>query len=130
MFSVKCGCANGADPVPGRSGLDELLGRERWGAMIFIDIMILVALIKILLETDRPFVCAGIYAGMNFFFGLAGGFTLALFVGVGILFGMASLYFWLLSRLEGAGALWWLVAIGGPFVRVALTCAAVAATAG
>ena len=29
---------------------------------------------------------------------------------------MASLYFWLLNRFEGAGALWWVILFGGLFI--------------
>lgn len=80
--------------------------------MLILNIFILVALIKLLLSTDKPVLCAGIYAGLAFLFSLMT-FPLGVAVLAGaIRFVLAFIYFWLLSKFEGSG-LWWLILIGG-----------------
>jgi hypothetical protein len=86
------------------------MGRLR---VIFVRPLILIALIKILIQTNKPFLCSGIYAGLATLFGLFMGSGLAgAVVGGGIAFVLSSLYFWLLDRFDGS-ILWWIIAVGG-----------------
>ena len=77
-----------------------------------VQIFVLVALIRLLLATDKPFLCAGLYAGLVFLFGLLTGPLAAVIAGA-ITFVFASIYFWLLSKFEGAGLLWWVILVCG-----------------
>lgn len=85
--------------------------------MVFLTVIrlfIIGALIKIDLETSKPFWCAGIYAvlcmGARWLFGVH--FLMNLLL-TAISFGLASLFFWLVDRFEGEGGLWWLIVIVG-----------------
>lgn len=81
---------------------------------MIIKFILLAALIRLLIATDKPFLCSGIYAGVALVFGLAfGGKVLAVLISVGIGFVLASIYFWLLNRLDSGSVVWWLVAILG-----------------
>ena len=82
-----------------------------------IKIIVLVALIKLLIATDKPLLCSGLYTFVGFALGLLtviGGQAplLPLLLVTGIRFALSSLYFWLLYRI-GEGALWWIVLILG-----------------
>ncbi len=79
-----------------------------------IQILLLVGLVKLLIETEKPFVCSGIYAGAHLLFGmLLSAETSAVIVGTLISFGLASLYFWLLQRSEAGSGMWWAWLVGG-----------------
>jgi hypothetical protein len=81
---------------------------------VIIKFIVLAALIRLLIETDKPLLCSGIYAGVALVFGLAFGHSLpAVLISVGIGFVLASIYFWLLNRLDTGSVVWWLVAIIG-----------------
>ena len=80
--------------------------------------LILIALIQILIQTNKPFLCSGIYTAVATLFGLFMGHGLvAALVGGGIAFAFSSLYFWLLDRLDGS-AWWWVIAVGGLVIGV------------
>jgi hypothetical protein len=77
-------------------------------------IVLLVGLIKLLVETNSPLLCAGVYIAVRLFFGLLLGYSIgALFISSIFAGAMAALYFWLLDRFEGAGLIFWVIAIGG-----------------
>ena len=84
--------------------------------MIFepiIRIVILAALVRLLLSTEKPFFCAALYAGVALVFRFAFGWSpLAAIIATAITFGLTSLYFWLLHRLYG-GALFWVILVAG-----------------
>ena len=81
---------------------------------MIIKFVLLAVLIRLLLATDKPFLCSGIYAGVAFLLGLIfGNPFLAVLIHAAISFLLASIYFWLLDKLEGSEVLWWLVAIVG-----------------
>ena len=81
---------------------------------MIIKFIILAALVRLLLATDKPFLCSGIYAGVAFFLGLVfGNPFLPVLIHASIAFVLASIYFWLLDRLDSSEVLWWLVAIVG-----------------
>ena len=75
--------------------------------------VILAALVKLAIMTDRPFLCAGVYIGVKCLFalGLGHSFLSVLILGA-IGFALASLYFWLLCKTQES-ALFWVVAILG-----------------
>jgi hypothetical protein len=78
-----------------------------------IKILILVALIKLVLATDKVMVCAAVYVGIAVLFSLAVGTPItrvAITAVVG--FALAALYFFLLSRTQESG-LFWVIAILG-----------------
>ncbi|RZF90965.1 hypothetical protein EXT42_16195 [Pseudoalteromonas sp. CO302Y] len=81
--------------------------------MLIFKILILVALLKLLINTERPSLCAGIYTAIvllfNLMFGL--GFITSI-VGAAISGVLALIYFWLLNHFRGT-AIFWLVLILG-----------------
>ena len=88
-----------------------------------IKIILLVALIKLLIATDRPILCAGLYTFLGFALGMLGVAAgqiplLALLLVTVIRFGLSALYFWLLDRI-GGGILWWIVLILGLSIGLA-----------
>ena len=86
---------------------------------MFVRIAVLIGLIKLLVETENPFLCSGIYAGVGFVLRLAGGNPLfPVLLATSISFGLASLYFWLLHRFSGSGALWWLILVLGILIGI------------
>jgi uncharacterized membrane protein YedE/YeeE len=81
---------------------------------VIIKFMLLAVLVRLLLETDKPFLCSAIYAGLAFLLNLVFGNPLsAVLLHAAISFMLASIYFWALNRLDSSEALWWLVAVGG-----------------
>ena len=80
-----------------------------------IKCLILAALIRLLIATDKPFLCSGLYGGIAFVLGLAfGNPFLPVLIHASIAFVLASIYFWLLDRLDGQSeAAWWAVTIVG-----------------
>lgn len=81
--------------------------------MIFIRPLVLIALIQILIQTNKPFLCSGIYGAIAALFALflGHGVTGAVLGGV-VAFALSSLYFWLLDRFDGS-VWWWIIAAGG-----------------
>jgi hypothetical protein len=84
--------------------------------MIYLPahLLILFGLIWLLVRTEKPFLCSGIYSGAHMFFSLLLEVPWWLIVLLGIIaFGLASLYFWLLSRIQTGSGMWWIVLLGG-----------------
>ena len=84
-----------------------------------IKILLLVALVRLLYITNKPFLCSGTYTAAVFFFSLfvfTGGVTefLTLLLVMAIRFALASLYFWLLHKTEGL--IYWIILVGGLIV--------------
>jgi hypothetical protein len=75
--------------------------------------LVLIALIQILIQTNKPFLCSGIYGAIAALFGLflGSGFVGAL-IGGTVAFVLSSVYFWLLDRFDGS-FWWWIIAVGG-----------------
>ena len=89
--------------------------------MPLIGFVILIACIKLLEETNRPFLCAGIYTGVWALLGLFFGTPwLALLTSSAITFAYTAAYFWLLDRFEYSRALWWTILLIGLFLPVAV----------
>jgi len=83
--------------------------------MGFIDVLVLIALIKLLLASHSPKLCAGLYTitaviinlSVNTSFDVVNFFIIAV-----IAFIFSYIYFWLLDRFEGSGW-WWAILVGG-----------------
>lgn len=81
---------------------------------MFIKILFLAGLVRLLLVTDKPFLCSGLYTAAVIVFELVFGASFPRLAVVGVVtLAVSSLYFWLLHRLDSSSALWWLVAIVG-----------------
>ena len=80
---------------------------------MILKIFVAVGLVRLLIATDLPFLCSGIYAVIVCFLGMAfAGPTLAVFVHAAIAFVFASIYFWLLDRFS-EGIIWWVIMLVG-----------------
>lgn len=78
-----------------------------------IKIIVLVALLKLLIATDKPFLCSGIYTGIVFIFSLIVGAPIVeIIIFCAISFALASLYFWLLDRFRESAAYWGILIVG------------------
>lgn len=88
--------------------------------MLILQILILVALVKVLIETENVVLCAGIYTGLSAFISLLFGESFQVIVIVALItFAIYYVYFWLLSRFIDGGLMFWLILIGGllaPFI--------------
>ena len=81
--------------------------------MLF-KIIFLIGLIKLLLATNKPFMCAGIYTALGFIFGLLIGQSfLNVLIASVVAFAFSALYFWLLDRFEYNILLWWVILMVG-----------------
>jgi hypothetical protein len=81
--------------------------------LLVLQIALLIGMIKLLIETEKPLLCAGIYAGVAVVISLAVGTPfLAVMLGGAITFGFVFGWFWLLLRV-GEGPVWWCVLIAG-----------------
>ena len=82
--------------------------------MLVAKVLMLVGLVKLLLVTEKVFLCAGIYAGLALAFGAAiEGASWSLLGFAGPAFLLAAVYFWLLHRLQGSIRLFLLVLVVG-----------------
>jgi uncharacterized membrane protein (DUF485 family) len=81
--------------------------------MIFFRIFVLVGMIRLLIATDKPRLCAGIYGSVVTAGALLSGQSVptALIGGV-LAFFLSGVYFWLLNRFD-SGLLWWVVLVCG-----------------
>ena len=82
---------------------------------MIIKIFILVALYKILVQTNSPLACAGLYSFVAAIFHYTYHGFLIGSVAVVISFALAYLYFWLLSRFD-QGILFWVILLGGALI--------------
>ena len=81
--------------------------------LLVVNILILVALIKLPIQTDKPLLCAGIYVGTRSLLALGLGHHFdAVLIAAAIGFALAGVYFWLLVRTQES-ALFWVIAIVG-----------------
>jgi len=82
--------------------------------IIIAKIFILIGLVRLLIATSKPLLCATIYASAGFIFGLLVGVPfLQMLIASIVGFGLATLYFWLLNRFEDNHVLWWIILIVG-----------------
>ena len=81
-----------------------------------IHILILALLIKLLLVTESPIICSTIYTTLTFLIGIFMVYDgqipfVALLIATAIRFGLSTLYFWMLNKVDGI--LWWVIMILG-----------------
>ncbi|MBN1671075.1 MAG: hypothetical protein JXR37_08590 [Kiritimatiellae bacterium] len=80
---------------------------------MILKLVVLIALIRLLIATDKPFLCSSLYAAVVLVSGLLFARPLTgLLICAGLAFLLASLYFWLLDRFQD-GLLWWVILVGG-----------------
>ena len=84
---------------------------------LLLNLVILVAMIKLLITLERPFVCASIYAGITVFLGILFGMELMVLVARCVLtFVVIGGWFWVLNKIELASFPWWMaLAVGFVF---------------
>jgi hypothetical protein len=95
----------------------ELVLVRRTAVELPIKVFVLAAMIRLLIATNKPLLCAGIYAGSAFALGavFSGDITRVTIMS-GLAFIAAFAYFWTLDRINSL-AIWWLVAVvGAPLV--------------
>jgi hypothetical protein len=81
---------------------------------MIIKCILLAALVRLLIATEKPFLCSGLYAVVPLLLGLAMQRPWErLLTSAGVVFILASIYFWLLNRLDEGSAVWWVIAIAG-----------------
>lgn len=79
-----------------------------------LGFVILIATLRLLLATEKPFLCAATYTFVWFLLLLFFGNPLvAVLIDSAITLAYMSGYFWLLVRFMGQGALYWLTLIAG-----------------
>jgi len=81
--------------------------------MFMIKLFLVVALVKLLLNTNKPVQCAGIYTAGSFLIDLIFGrpFLFAV-IASAISFAFALLYFWLLDKFEESSLFWVILILG------------------
>jgi hypothetical protein len=80
--------------------------------MMIFRVLLLFGLIRLLIETNKPFLCSGIYAAIVTGFSLIGGSGTTAIGAGGLAFLLASAYFWMLDRFQ-EGILFWVIMIVG-----------------
>lgn len=90
-----------------------------------LQLAVLIGCLKLLVDTERPAMCAGILAGVGGLLALVGGNPLlAVVISTAISFAYCFGWFWLLVRV-GSGSIWWLIVAVGlllpMFLRLLLT---------
>ncbi|MGE6568628.1 hypothetical protein ACQKE9_08795 [Shewanella vesiculosa] len=81
--------------------------------MIAFKILLLIGLMQLLLKTESPGLCAGIYAAIVFFFSLIVdvGF-IDVIIGTAVSGVLAFIYFWLLDRFRDTFTFWIIFVVG------------------
>lgn len=86
--------------------------------MLILKVLVLVALLKLLINTERPGLCAGIYTVIVLLLNLMAGVGfIATILGTAIAGALAFAYFWLLNHFRDT-AIFWLILIIGLFIGV------------
>ena len=79
-----------------------------------IKVFVLAAMIRLLIATDKPLLCAAIYAGSAFAVGsVFRDYIMRVAMMAGLAFIAAFVYFWILDRLDSSSVIWWVVAVVG-----------------
>jgi hypothetical protein len=85
--------------------------------MVIFRIMLLVGLVRLLIVSNKPLLCSGIYATIATAGALISGAGIAAFAAGGIAFLLSSAYFWLLNRFEDS-ILFWIIMVAGAVIGV------------
>jgi len=88
-------------------------------SMVLIDLLILSSLVRLLIRFEQPWWCAGLYTVYRLaLFLVMPGLQMNPWLAACLVAAASSAYFWLLSRLDSAGLLWWLVASPGLLLQL------------
>jgi hypothetical protein len=80
--------------------------------LILIKVFLLVAMIRLLVATENPLLCAGIYGSCALFLGVMVGDDITQVALISsITFAVGLGYFWILNRAGSSSILWWIVAV-------------------
>jgi hypothetical protein len=86
---------------------------------LVIRIFLLWGLIKLLIETHSPLLCAGIYAGVVIIFAMVSSLSFgALLLGTAISFALAFVYFFILDKVYGYTIAFWLIGVAGAVIAI------------
>jgi len=79
-----------------------------------LNLLLLAALVKLLLHSNSPSLCAGFYAVGNLVVNHLTGhsFTTCL-ITAAVIFAVTFIYFWLLNHFEDNNLIWWPIAVVG-----------------
>ena len=81
---------------------------------MIIKIIVIAALVRLLIVSESPILCASIYTVIVFALSLISGAALIpVFVASIITFALVFLYFYLLNRFDTGSAIWWIIAVVG-----------------
>ncbi len=81
--------------------------------MFFLNMLILVALVQLLVRTEKPELCAAIYTALMLIFGLAFGSSILNILISTVISGILSyIYFWLLSKTLNTTNFWIVLVVG------------------
>lgn len=81
--------------------------------MLIVKVILLIALLRVLVITEKPVLCAGIYAGVGLILSLFLGFGLmGSLVGALVGFILSFIYFWLLNKYNHGPAYFIILIIG------------------
>ena len=84
--------------------------------MIIFRLLVLVSLVRLLIVTNKPLLCTGIYAALvTVGTVVGGGGIVAVIMAGAIAFVSAGIYFWLLNRFDGS-FLWWIIMVLGTVI--------------
>jgi hypothetical protein len=81
---------------------------------MIIKILILTALIRLLITTHKPMLCAIVYTvvvGLSYL--VIGNALSVMTIGIALVFVFSLIYFWLLERFCDSGMTWWVIMLGG-----------------
>jgi len=79
---------------------------------MILKLALLISLIRLLLVTEKVFLCSGIYGVSRFALSLVftGNWEASVQIGA-ISFAVTTVYFWWLNRHEISSSTWWFIAI-------------------
>ena len=82
--------------------------------MFIVKLLLLVGLIRLLFETNKPLLCASIYVAVGVIIGfLAGHQISSILIAALIAFILTAAYFWLLDKFQDSGFIYYAIMIVG-----------------
>jgi hypothetical protein len=79
-----------------------------------VVLRVTLTLVRLLIRFEQPWWCAGLYTAYRLaLFLVMPGLQINPWLAAGFVAAASSAYFWMLSRLDSGGLLWWIVAIAG-----------------
>ena len=79
-----------------------------------LKVIVLSAMVRLLVSTSKPWLCAGIYGACTLVLVSVSGEKVGRIVTItAIALAASFVYFWLLDRIDASTILWWAVAVLG-----------------